>query len=87
MLDYNDIKPKKFIVLDGEPFEVMESHVFRKQQRKPVNATKLKNLITGGVREHSFAVSDKVDEAEIEKREVIYLYNNKLLYPRLPHFH
>jgi elongation factor P len=77
MLDYNDIKPKKFIVLDGEPYEVMDAHVFRKQQRKPVNATKLKNLITGGVREHSFAVSDKVDEAEIEEREVIYLYNNK----------
>lgn len=77
MLDYNDIKPKKFIVLDGEPYEVMEAHVFRKQQRKPVNATKLKNLITGGVREHSFAVSDKVAEAEIEEREIIYLYNNK----------
>ena len=77
MLDYNDIKPKKFIILDGEPYEVMEAHVFRKQQRKPVNATKLKNLITGGVREHSFAVSDKVDEAEIEEREIIYLYNNK----------
>ena len=77
MLDYNDIKPKKFIVLEGEPYEVLEAHVFRKQQRKPVNATKLKNLITGGVREHSFAVSDKVDEAEIEEREIIYLYNNK----------
>ncbi len=77
MLDYNDIKPKKFIVLDGEPYEVLDSHVFRKQQRKPVNATKLKNLITGGVREHSFAVSDKVNEAEIEEREIIYLYNNK----------
>lgn len=77
MLDYNDIKPKKFIILEGAPYEVMDSHVFRKQQRKPVNATKLKNLITGGVREHSFAVSDKVDEAEIEQREIIYLYNNK----------
>ena len=77
MLDYNDIKPKKFIVFEGEPFEVMEARVFRKQQRKPVNATKLKNLITGGVREHSFAVSDKVDEAEIEEREVTYLYTNK----------
>ena len=77
MLDYNDIKPKKFIVFEGEPYEVLEAHVFRKQQRKPVNATKLKNLITGGRREHSFAVSDKVDEAEIEEREVIYLYNNK----------
>ncbi|MEK7622021.1 MAG: hypothetical protein AAB415_02470 [Patescibacteria group bacterium] len=77
MLDYNDIKPKKFIVFEGEPYEVMEAHVFRKQQRKPVNATKLKNLITGGVREHSFAVSDKVDEAEIEEKEITYLYTNK----------
>lgn len=77
MLDYNGIKPKKFIVLEGEPYEVTEAHVFRKQQRKPVNATKLKNLITGAVREHSFAASDKVDEAEIEQKEITYLYNNK----------
>ncbi len=74
MLDYNEIKPKKFIVLDGEPFEVLEAHVFRKQQRKPVNAAKLKNLITGAVREHSFAVSDKVAEAEIETKSAKYLY-------------
>ena len=77
MLDYNDIKPKKFIVFEDAPYEVMEAHVFRKQQRKPVNATKLKNLITGGVREHSFAVSAKVDEAEIEEKEITYLYTNK----------
>ncbi|MEK7209282.1 MAG: hypothetical protein AAB677_03410 [Patescibacteria group bacterium] len=77
MLDYNDIKPKKFIILDEAPYEVLTAHVFRKQQRKPVNATKLKNLITGAVREHSFAVSDKVDEAEMEEREITYLYYNK----------
>src|SRR3989344_1797530 len=74
MLDYNEIKPKKFIVLDGAPYEVLATHVFRKQQRKPVNATKLKNLITGGVHEHSFAVSDKVNEAEIETKPARYLY-------------
>ncbi|MEK7552653.1 MAG: elongation factor P [Patescibacteria group bacterium] len=79
MLDYNDIKPKKFIILDGDPYEVLESHVFRKQQRKPVNATKLKNLITGGVREHSFAVSDKVEEAGLNEREVTYLFSKKCL--------
>ncbi|MEK7585536.1 MAG: hypothetical protein AAB455_03440 [Patescibacteria group bacterium] len=77
MLDYNDVKPKKFIVLDDQPYEVLEAHVFRKQQRKPVNATKLKNLITGGVREHSFAVSDKVAEAELEERDVTFLFTNK----------
>ncbi|MBI2100299.1 MAG: elongation factor P, partial [Candidatus Vogelbacteria bacterium] len=47
MIEYNEIKERKYIILDGEPYEVLSSHVFRKQQRKPVNVTKLKNLITG----------------------------------------
>lgn len=77
MLDYSEIVGKKYIVLDGQPWEVIDSHVFRKQQRKPVNATKLKNLITGKVTEKSFHVSEKVEEAEIDSRQVKYLYNNK----------
>ncbi len=63
--------------MDGAPYIVLSSHVFRKQQRKPVNATKLKNLITGKVTEYSFHVSEKAEEAEIENREVKYLYNNR----------
>jgi elongation factor P len=77
MLEYNEIVLRKYIVLDGEPWEVLDSHVFRKQQRKPVNACKLKNLITGKVTERSFHVSEKVEEAEIESRDVKYLYSNK----------
>jgi len=77
MLAYNDVVPRKIIIHDGEPFEVMSSHVFRKQQRKPVNATKLKNLLTGRVVEHSFAVSDKVDEADMTKRPVKFIYEQK----------
>lgn len=77
LLEYNDITEKKYIVLDGQPYEVISSHVFRKQQRKPVNATKLKNLMTGKVTEYSFHQSEKVEEAEIESREVKYLYNNR----------
>jgi len=77
MLDYNEIKPKRVIVLEDAPYEVLEAHVFRKQQRKPVNATKLRNLLTGAVREYSFAVSDKVNEAELETKMVTYLYNNR----------
>lgn len=77
MLEYNEVKEKKYIVFEGEPFEVVSSHVFRKQQRKPVNATKLRSLLTGRIVEHSFHVSDKVNEAEIEKKEVKYLYTNK----------
>ena len=77
LLEYSDVTEKKYIVMDGQPYEVITSHVFRKQQRKPVNATKLKNLMTGKVTEYSFHVSDKVEEAEIDNREVKYLYNSR----------
>jgi elongation factor P len=77
MLEYNEVKERKYILFEGEPFEVLESHVFRKQQRKPVNATKLKSLLTGRIVEHSFHVSDKVDEAELSHRNIKYLYQNK----------
>jgi len=77
LLEYSEITEKKYIVLQGSPYEVISSHVFRKQQRKPVNATKLKNLITGKVTEYSFHQSEKVEEAEIDSRKVKYLYTNR----------
>lgn len=77
MLEYSEITERKYIVFENEPYEVLASHVFRKQQRKPVNATKLRNLLTGRIVEHSFHVSDKVEPADISKREVKYLYENK----------
>lgn len=77
MLEYNEASIGKFILIDNEPYEVLESHVFRKQQRKPVNATKLRNLITGNIKEISFHQSEKVDEAELDKRDIKYLYNNR----------
>lgn len=77
MLEYNEILPKKVILLDGEPYEVLDAHVFRKQQRKPVNQTKLRHLITGRVTEQSFHVSEKVPEADLSTRTIKYLYENR----------
>lgn len=77
MLEYNEITIGKFIIHDKEPWEVLASHVFRKQQRKPVNATKLKNLLSGRVTEYSFHVSDKAEEAEIEGKDIKFIYEAK----------
>lgn len=77
MLNYNEIKERKVIVFEGEPYKVLTSHVFRKQQRKPVNATKLQNLFTGRVVEHSFHQNDKVDAADMTSKTVKFLYTNK----------
>jgi elongation factor P len=80
MLEYNEITERKYIIFENEPYEVIDSHVFRKQQRKPVNATKMRNLLTGRIVEHSFHVSDKAEEADISKREMKYLYTAKSEY-------
>lgn len=77
MLAYNDITPKKYIEIDGEPYEVITSQVSRKQANKPVNKTKIKSLISGRVIEKVFHVSDKAEEADIETQTIKYLYNNR----------
>ncbi len=56
---------------------MLTCHVFRNQRSKPVNATKLRNLITGKVTEQSFHVSEKVEEAEIDQKDAKFLYENR----------
>lgn len=80
MLAYNELKPGTFIILDGQPYEVLEFEFLRMQQRKPVSKTKLKNLITGKVKEQTFHQSDSIEEAELEKMPSRFLYENKGIY-------
>ncbi|MEA4910951.1 Elongation factor P [bioreactor metagenome] len=76
-LEYNEIKPRKYIIYSDEPYEVLEYHVARTQQRKPQNQVKLRNLINNKVIPATFHASETVDEADISKRTIKYLYSNK----------
>ena len=77
LLEYSEIRERKIIIHEGEPCEVMENHVARTQQRKPQNQVKLKSLTSGRTWNTTFHASDKVEEAEIEKREIKFLYQSK----------
>lgn len=74
-LNYNEITPKKVILFNDEPCVVLSSHVFRKQQRKPVNITKLKGLISGRVLEQTFHQNENADEAELETKSIVFIYS------------
>ena len=76
-LEYSEIREKKIIIYDDEPCEVVESHVARTQQRKPQNQVKLRSLISGKVFPATFHVADSAEEADITKREVMFLYHNR----------
>lgn len=77
ILSYNEILSKCIINYHNEPYEVLSAHIFRMQQRKPVNQTKLRHLISGKVTEISFHQNETVTEADIGKMQAHYLYSNK----------
>ncbi len=77
VLSYNEILPKLVINYNNEPYEVLSSHIFRMQMRKPVNQTKLRHLISGRVTEISFHQNESVQEADVDSMDAIYLYTNK----------
>jgi len=77
MLSYTGITPKKIIILGDEPHEVLSaSGVVKKQRQKPHNTAKLRNIVSGATIERTFTQADKIEEANIETREVKYLYTN-----------
>jgi elongation factor P len=77
VLSYNEITPKTVILWNNEPHIVLSSHVFRKQQRKPVNITKLKSLISGRVVEQTFHQNETATEADIESRQIEFIFENR----------
>ena len=77
LLEYNEIREGKIIIHNGEPCEVLESHVARTQQRKPQNQVKLRSLKSGKAYNETFHVSDSADEADLTKRDTKFLYTTK----------
>lgn len=75
ILGYNEILQKTVINYNGEPYEVVSSHIFRMQKTKPQNATKLRHLVSGKIVEISFHQSDTVMEANTERMQALYLYS------------
>ncbi|MDZ4285022.1 MAG: elongation factor P, partial [Patescibacteria group bacterium] len=77
ILSYNEILPKRVIIHNDEPCVVLSAHVFRKQQRKPVNQTKLKGLKTGKVIEQTFHQNETAREADVTNHAIVFLYQNR----------
>ena len=66
--------------MDGNVFRVVEFQHVKPGKGSAFVRTKLKNVITGAVLEKTFNPSDKYPGAEIEKKEMQYLYNDGDLY-------
>ena len=75
-LQYNEISQKRTVIMDGDPYIVLSSSISKKDRQKASNNVKMKNLRSGNVVDRTFHQSDTLVEADIEKRDIKYLYNN-----------
>lgn len=74
MISSNDLRPGLTIVFDGDPWQVVEFQHVKPGKGAAFVRSKLKNLKTGNTRENTFRAGEKLEKAEIEKRNMQYLY-------------
>ena len=77
MLSHTDLKKGIRFILQGEPYEVLESSFVFKGRGSSIVQTKIKNLITGNVLSRTFHPGEELEEVEIEKIRVKYLYSHR----------
>ena len=80
MIDHTELRKGIRIIIDGQPYEILESMPMKKAQRRVVIQTKIKNLINGNVYDRNFHQGDVFEEAELNKFQAKFLYFHRERY-------
>jgi elongation factor P len=74
MYTASDLRKGLKIEVDGIPFEVTEFQFVKPGKGQALYRCKLKNLVTGGTLDRTYRSVDKIDEPNLEERELVYSY-------------
>jgi elongation factor P len=74
MIEPNSFRKGTKILIEGEPWEVLEYQHVRYAQGNAVMRTKIRNLLTGAVMERNFKVGEVFEEPDLEYRGTQFLY-------------
>jgi elongation factor P len=77
MLSHNDLKKGIRFILNKEPYEVLDSSFVFKGRGSSIVQTKIRDLITGNVISKTFHPGESLEEAEIERIKVKFLYSHR----------
>jgi len=77
MLSHTDLKKGTLFIYNELPYEVLDYSLNFQGRGSSTAQVRIKNLITGNVLSQNFKSGDNLEEAEIEKVKIKYLYNNK----------
>src|SRR5262245_22666544 len=74
MYDTSDIRKGLKVLLDGNPYNVVEFQFIKPGKGAAFTRTKFKNLLTGAVIERNIRSGEKLEPANVEERDMQYLY-------------
>ena len=74
MISVNEFKNGLTIEVDGELWRVVEFQHVKPGKGSAFVRSKLKNLRTGAVQEKTFRAGEKVNQAQIDRKKMQYLY-------------
>ncbi|MBK9070283.1 MAG: elongation factor P [Myxococcales bacterium] len=74
MYDTSDIRKGLKVLMDGNPYTVVEFQFVKPGKGAAFTRTKFKNLLTGAVVERNIRSGEKLEPANVEQRTMQYLY-------------
>ncbi|MBA1149031.1 elongation factor P [Ectothiorhodospiraceae bacterium WFHF3C12] len=72
----NEFKGGLKIMLDGDPYTIVENEFVKPGKGQAFNRVKVRNLKTGRVLEKTFKSGDSVEAADVMETDMQYLYND-----------
>jgi len=72
----NEFKSGLKIILDGDPFNIVENQFVKPGKGQAFNRVRVRNLKTGRVIEKTFKSGENVEAADVFEQEMQYLYSD-----------
>jgi elongation factor P len=72
----NEFKGGLKIMLDGDPYSIVENEFVKPGKGQAFNRVKIRNLLSGRVIERTFKSGESVEGADVLETEMQYLYND-----------
>ncbi len=74
MYDTSDIRKGLKVLMDGNPYTIIEFQFVKPGKGAAFTRTKFKNLLTGAVVERNIRSGEKLEPANVDQRDMQYLY-------------
>lgn len=76
VMDTSDIRKNLKIMLDGNPYAVVDFQFVKPGKGQAFTRVKLRNMETGATLERTFKSGEKLEPADVEQRSLQYIYQD-----------